>query len=212
MKVNDETEPVPDSFSRMAFFCLSESSFCLLSDDATILGFNYKEPSTIIKETISDLSQPIISYIANVNSVYSIEVDESNNMLFAGCDNDNFGQVVQFDLATGQVIKNYCQIDTSCIMSNIRLGSLLIFGGYDSSHIIVIDPVNRKILSDRVSTAVSFIHSIAFCTIDASDPKVLLFVVGKLYNYSQGKTDIFDITALLKVRANLQKQVINNEN
>ena len=203
------TQLVPDCATQMKYNAISDSSFCVLSDQVTVIGVSAKDSETIIKENIVDHSMPKVTFTANFDEVNTLAVDEVNNTLFAGSDNYGDGQVVQYDLSTGQALKNYGCVGVKVVLSSSRVGNLWMFGGFLSCKFTVIDSITRQVVNEPVKTTIKSIHSMTvFKTKEKNKfPKVLLLTFGTSPNYSKNNTDVFDITALLDMYSNLSKIV-----
>ena len=175
------------------------SSYCVLSDQATIVGVNNADRNTIVKEKITEHSVPIITYTANFKYVYTLAVDEANNVLFAGGYNGRKGLVLQYDLNTGQAIKNYGQVGIGTVVSNTRVENLLFLGGCRSHKFTVIDSVRRQVAHEPVNAAVSVLSSLAVASVQKNqqNPKLLLFTVGHLLENSNNWAGVFDITEVV---------------
>ena len=191
-------EPVPDRTMQLNLYCVSDSNNCILWDQATVVGVISTDCNTIAKQNITDHSVPVVTYTANIGQVYTLAVDEASNLLFAGNYNHGRGQVVQYDLSTGQAIKNYGQVGIGSVLSSARVDNLWLFGGF-TFKITAIDSVSRRVVHTPVATAIGDILSMTVCNAqnDRQDSKVLLYIFGEFLNYSDGRTDVFDISGLV---------------
>ena len=201
MQAQHMAELVPDRITKLDFFCFSDSSFFVFSDQATIIGVSKANKETIVKQNIRDHSQPIVAYAANIGLVATFTVVESNNTLFAGLSHHPYNEVVQYDLSTGQVVKNYGYIGFHRVLSGTRVGNLWLFRSGERHQFSVIDPVTKQIVHEPVNTAITDIFCFTTCTLHRSDPerRVLLFVAGQYPNYTDRQcSDIFDVTDIIK--------------
>ena len=191
----------PDCVTQLNYLSFGDSSFFVLSNQATIIAVSKADYKTIIKENITDHSEPVVTYTANTGRVYTLAADEANNMLFAGSSNFDDGQVVQYDLANGQAIKNYFNVGIDCVLSNFRMKNIWIWGGRGLSKFVVIDSMTRQLVGEPVTTAINNICSLKVCKVfkNKQNQKVILIIVGKFSNYSNKRTDLFDITQLLSL-------------
>ena len=192
------SELVPDRTTELEYFCLFVSSYCVLSDQATIVGVSFNERTTIIKENITDHSVPVVAYTANIGEVFTLAVDEASNVLLAGSKNSGHGQVVQYDLSTGQAIKNYGQVGIGNVLSSTRVENLWLFGGCEFK-ITAIDSVRRRVVHTPVATAFRYIYSMTVYNLKNAKQKsqVLLLVDGNRPNYSKSRFFVFDISRLV---------------
>ena len=198
---------VPECATQMDYCISTDSILCVLSNQSTVIGVSNFDQSTIIRQSITDSSEPTVTYSSNTGTVYSLAVDEPQNVLLAGgsgCDYD--GQVVQYDLSTGQVVKAFGRLGIYSVISSISVGNLWFFGGHGSSKFAVIDSVSRQVLGKPVESAISTIYSMVVWKIQekSNGPKLLLLTVGDHPNYSENRTDVFDITALVNRQSNFR--------
>ena len=84
------------------------------------------------------------------------------------------------------------------VFSGVTQGDLCCFGGYREFSFIVISVMGRRVVQAPIQTAVSTITSLELCTFgrETAEARTILVVAGKYCDYSNGRTDIFDITGL----------------
>ena len=208
------TQLVPECGTQIEYYVLTDSSFCVLSDQTTVIGVSNADKNTIVKQSVTDSSKPMVTYNANKGLVNTLGANESRNVLPAGgYDFDFDGQVVQYDLSTGQVVKAFGQVGTGIVLSSFNVNDLWCFGGDGESKVAVIDSVSRQALAKPVSSAIWTIYSMTVCKIQEENnrSKVLLFIVGKNPEYSENQTDVFDITALLTGHSDLPDKQVSFE-
>ena len=124
---------------------------------------------------------------------------------------DDYANVVKYNLTNGKVIKKFNNIGVGSVFSITRLNNLCFFGGYDSSF-TVIDNKTNKIILKSVNTAIGWICSLQICRVKGSitkKTKYILTVNGKIPNYVNNLTDLFDITKLVNNNCVFP---INNDN
>ena len=142
---------VPDCATQMKYFVLIDSSFCVLSNQSTVIGVSNADRKMIIKHSITDFSEPTVTYTADMDEVFTLGVNELQNVLFAGGSGcDSGGQLLQFDLSTGRAIKTFGQVGIDIIFSRIRVDNLWLFGDLNSSKFAVVDSVSRQVLGRRL--------------------------------------------------------------
>lgn len=199
MKAFDKAILIPEFRTKLSYYCRTDLNFCVLANQETIIGVSSIDKTKIIKECITDSSAPITTYSSNKATVNTIIADEQNSILLAGCFDTYEGQIIQYDLYSGQVTKNYGLDNIRSAISNVNLGNLIFFGGYGTEKFIVIDSATRQVVHEPVKTAKSPIYSMTiYKTRKKQANKVLLFIHGMYSSYSKEKTDIFDITKLVK--------------
>ena len=198
MQSQQAAEAVPDCASRLGYYYYLDTSFLVMSDQHTLIGVSSVDCKTIFKENVLDKSAPITLYSAGTVYVNTLAIDEPNNVLFAGSSNFGGGQVVQYDLESGRVLRNYGDVKIGRVMSSCTIKNLWVFGSYRAFKLIVIDSINRKVVHEPVATAVYNIFSMTVRNVNSgeSSPKVLLFVAGTDSTYSGNCTDVLDITGL----------------
>jgi hypothetical protein len=99
------------------------------------------------------------------------------------------GSLFQFCLSSLKVVKNYGKIGVGEIFSIDIHGDLAVIGGNNDSFVIV-NIKKREVVTKPKITAFGWIYSLRFCQVK---DKLLLIVGGKYPDYSQNKTDIFEI-------------------
>ena len=189
----------PERVTRFDYLCIFDLSFCVLADQVSVVGVGLADKSTILRENILDASALVVTYSANRDEALTVAPHEKLDSLFAGSCNRERGQVVQYRLSTGQVIKNFGPVGIGLVVSSIRFGNLIMFGG-ESHKFAAIDSVKRQVAGQPVTSAVQSVYSMAICeTAKGHDEKrILLFVCGLGANYSNDRTDVFDITGLVE--------------
>ena len=120
-------------------------------------------------------------------------------MLLTGENNNDLGRVVQYDLGTGQVAKDYGSLGIGSIISSARLGNLCFFGGGQSCGFVVVDTLTQRVVCSPVRTAVGCISSLTVWTgrSGEQDARSILVAVGWDVDYSTDRTDMFDVTDLV---------------
>ena len=190
---------VPGNLSRLEFYCITDSHYFVLSDEATFMGIYFKNKQVIIKENILKKAHPVVQYTGGESKVGTFSVNESNNTVLAGEYFNGLGRVIQYDLETGKIIRNYGSIGVDLVNSSTNFRSFWFFGGIGCYHITVIDIITREIALKIPGTAIRNALSLAIA--DTNDQrlcrKVLLVVTGSFADYTKSKTDVFDITRLI---------------
>ena len=174
----------------------------MLPDEATILGVLLEDDTVVVKESLGEKPLPSISYTAGRSTVWTLLVDQIADALLVGEENEHKGRVVQYDLASGRVTKDYGSLGVGALLASTRLGSLCFFGGVKSLGFAVVDTLRQEIVQGPVKTAVRSIDSMAAWSVNCgvSGIKAVLSVSGRKVDYSNGDTDMFDVTALSRQR------------
>ena len=110
---------------------------------------------------------------------------------------DASGTVIQYSLKQGRsylkVEKHYGNLKIGEIKSGVKYGNVMVFGG--SRHrISIIDVRLKKVVVSQFKTAIQDILSLC---VGRVKEKVVLSVSGFHSNYSEGKSDLFDIGKLI---------------
>lgn len=196
VNAQNSTVVVPDAVSQLEYRCRKDSSFDVLSDEATVVGVQLSNDKAVAKEHITIKSRPVVTYSAGRSKVYTLAVDQHANLLLAGESKD---RVVQYRLDTGDVTHDYGSLGIGAVLSSARLGKLYFFGGWKSSSFAVIDTLTQQVVQSPVTTAVHAINSLAVWTANPNtlDAKAILAVAGRSIDYSADRTDMFDVTQLV---------------
>lgn len=149
---------LPDCASKFKYICFGLSNFCILSDETTTVGVSKADGKTVLSEDISRERAPVRAYTADTGLVHAVAVDETSCRLFLSSYRNNKGQIVQFDLVTGQVLRNFDSITIGGIISIAQVGNLWLFGGNCSSKYTIINASSRKIVLNSVPTAIQCIN------------------------------------------------------
>ena len=189
----------PDAISRLEYFCNRDSSFHVLSDEATVVGVQLTDKKVVSKEHTVDKSCAVVTFSAGKSTFCTLAVHQQVNVLLAGGSENSSGCVNQYRLDTGDMIHNYGNLGIGAVVSSARLGNLCFFGGYKSSSFVVIDALTQQVVQRPVATAVGSISSLAVCTAYTNTPnaKAVLAVAGTGTNYSANRNDLFDVTQLV---------------
>ena len=190
--------------SETTFWCEYDDHFTVLSNERSILGVQYKyggKNNVILKEDILNDNPdygPQVFAILNLHNVYTVIADESTGSLLAG---DSIGNLVQYDLEDGYELKYYIFLGIGSITAVKKLGKVAVFGG--QYNCTFIDLEKRECITQKsVQTAVEGIYSVELVTFvnKFNESKVYLTACGGKPDYSQKKTDIFDVTDVFELR------------
>ena len=172
----------------------------MLSDEKTVVGVQYEhEKELVVMEDIEndDPEYKPAVFRGNTNTVNTIVVHEELNTILAG---DDDGNVIQFDLGTRTVVKDFGYLGIGGVLSSARIGHLAFFGGYDD--VAVIDIKKTAPFDVPLETALGCVYSLQICVVDGKQsnprPKVLLTVSGKDPDYSGESSDVFEASGLVE--------------
>lgn len=166
-------------------------------------------------ENIQDSSSEPTKISQFTSDIDCILVKNSLNTIMVG---DRYGRVAQykFDLKDESIklVKDYGILGIRYIYSGSIMGNLAVFGGYQSSSMVIIDIVKHQVFGKPIETAVQTIQSVQFCFV--SESQILLAVSGIYSNYSDSQTDLFDASDLLihhilKIQEYMQRRASDSE-
>ena len=200
MQTPDSGIAKPESVSDLNYFSSKScSTFYVFADEKTILGVNRIQKNILFKENIVDKSIPIVTYNQNTSQVWTIAVDEINNFLFSGEFNNYNGKVLQFDLETGRVLREYASLGIGSACSTLIYQNLCFVGGFNSNKLAVLDSISRQVAHQTIEIAIGKPSSLTICEIfpDSKDYKILLVATGNGSYYMDERTDVFDVTDLI---------------
>lgn len=190
--------------SETTFWCEYDDHFTVLSNERSIVGVQYKyggKNNLILKEDILNDHPdygPQVFAILNLHNVYSVLADEETGTLLAG---DSIGNLVQYDLEDGHELKYYIFLGIGSITAVKLLGRIAVLGG--QYNCTFIDMERRECVTQKsLLTAIEGIYSVEVITFKNkyNENKVYLTVCGGKPDYSQRKTDIFDVTDVFELR------------
>ena len=208
----------PDCTHNTSFVYPTPHSLCVLADERTVLGVNRADHTNIISVNIVDPSRPGVSYNGNSTNVYVLVANEQNDSLLAGqilaeayptlCyrwhDRTQVwrrpANLVQYSLSTGQKVRTYEIPLLPLIYSVATLRSVCFLGAAESNCFAVVDSETRQIVHGPTRTAIRDIRHMSVCPVRRSSSKsrAVLVVCGRNSDFSEGKTDVFEITELFK--------------
>lgn len=184
----------------LQYDCSSELGFRILSDQKTVIGVQRRSKLRVAKEDILDESHPVVFYKAANSPVSVLILDQSAGLLLTGEGNGSNGRVIQYDLLSGRVLRDYASLGMGAVSSGARSGNLCFFGGWGSSSFAAIDTVRQRRVLGPVRTAVQNLLSLQICTLvtDSARAKKVLVVSGDDSDYSQNSPDMLDVTNLIE--------------
>ena len=196
MEHNKKT-PVDSINTSVNYFGVNyENQFVVLDDAKHVIGIHPSNEKTLILENVENGS--MVKFISNSfkrNYIMTLVFDQDTGSLFSG---DRDGQLIQHKVditnKTCKYIKNYEKHGIGQITSCHRLLHFVFFGG-DKGKIRVLDLSSGELLQGHLETSISSIYSLQVCV--KNEREVYLAVSGSRPNYSNDKSDLFDITDFL---------------
>jgi hypothetical protein len=182
--------------SKSIFYVWLEDNFLILPDQKTVIGVDQAQTGLIMEDiTNQAMDYAPLKFGKHKGNILTLTFVEELNMLLAG---DSGNELIQYEYRNNSwnVLKNYGDLGIGPVFSSVRIGGLVILGGWGTYLLRVIDLNKMQIQGDPFKTAIKEIHSLSLCRV--SNSKVLLSVSGYSPSYSPNQSDILDITGLLK--------------
>jgi hypothetical protein len=149
----------------------------------------------VCRESISGDPKSRRIYNGNSNYVTTLILNEKQDMFFALEGNNGFGNIVQYSVSSGRVIKNFKNMLLSEIYAGALLGNWLFFGGI-TNMIGVLNIRTQELFPNYLETAIEYMYSVD--AVQSLNKKKAFLIVGGYYqDYSQTKTDLFDISTMI---------------
>lgn len=188
----------PDHLSSRSYYVFYENSFVVLPDQKTIIGVEFAgHRNTVIMEDITHRrAHSVTSIGTHGHYIYTMAYVPESRTLLVGDHVGNVYQLSKRPKACGwKLDKSYNNLGIGLVYSSVRLGHLVIFGGYNFG-IRVIDVAKRRLFSSTFKTALCFVYSMRFYV--RSRCQVVLLISGQTAVYSDSQTDVLDATRLFR--------------
>ena len=187
-------EPIKSSSSK--FGVMYENQFVVLDDAKHVIGVDPGDTTNLILKNVENGSK--VKFGGNDFSKFYISTlvyDEDTGSLYSG---DSNGQLIQYKVDTANLtfekVKDYGDLGIGWITSSHRFLHFVFFGGNDGK-IRVLDLSTGNLLSGHIDTSIKDIRSLQVCLKNLK--QIYLTVSGYESDYSNDKTDLFDITDFL---------------
>ena len=143
------------------------------------------------------------SFGNHTGTISNLLYDQTTQTLFAG---DSKGHVIQYEKSPEDesfvLAKDYGDVGVGVVLSSTRVGEFALFTG-SRGKVMAIDIKNRWRVKRSINTAFGDIMSLDVCRMP--NLKMLLSVSGRKADYSEDKSDFFDLTGLLISDPNIRK-------
>ena len=207
MEHNQRTHVKPTNVSSSGFRVKLENQFVVLDIAEHVFGVNVLISSLLILENIQNgLNLQFIERNSILNEFFSLVYDEEDMSLYSG---DRFGHLVQHKVdtlnQTCKEVKNYGDLEIGSICSSHRFINFVFFGG-DDSRIKVLDLSTGEFLPGYIQTSIKEILSLQVCV--KSPKQIYLAVSGEHSDYSEDKTDLFNLSGFLKNDPVIQRKFV----
>ena len=187
----------------------------VLSDNETILGVQYKGVYNLIKkENMNGPIESIFSYKGNEDSIYTMLLNEKTSTFLVGEDNNDNGKLLKYDLINGKIIKDYGSLGIRSIFSSTRLNNICFFSGHGCQSFTIINDYKNNVIFIPIKSAIQYNQSIEICEVKDLTNKTSIFmlvVTGNRPDYSNNKTDIFNVTSLIENQCIFPKNVCDSK-
>ena len=199
LETNDNETLSAETKSKYSYKVYYFSSIQILEDQQTIVGIaDSTWSSKIYKEDIIT-RKGFVEFDDHSSDINTVLVDESRNLLLSSEENKGNGKVMQYNLDTGHLMKEYDALDIGIVISCTQILNLCFFGG-DKGMIRIIDTETGDYLLEPIQTSIASIYHMELCLVDSENPQMVLSVDGRDHENSDAKeleTDCFNITKLL---------------
>ena len=182
----------------------------MLDDAKHVIGVEASNVEKLIIENVENGKADKFQVIQSFgNYISSLVYDKDTASLYIG---DNYGHLHQYKVTTTskscKKVRDFGDLGIEAINSSERFLNIVFFGGSDSK-IRVLDLSTGELLPGHLETSIEYIFSIQVCA--KSHDEIYLAVSGGDAEYSDEKTDLFNITGLfLKVSVILEKYFSEN--
>ena len=205
----------PDHQSKSMFYVRYDSNFTILSDEKTVVGVDYEGDSDVlILENITkyiDSSYLPIRFGEHKRLIKTILYNKKINALLVG---DTSGRVIQYDLGSSvtirpKMVKDYGMFKIRSANSSANFGNLAVIGGEGQYLFIIINMKTRQVIAKSEISAIKDVSSINLCLIN-NNSQLALTLSGKISEYTEQKTDIYDITEVYCSSNDFSKNLSQN--
>ena len=196
MNHNQKTSIRPINTSSSKFGVQFENNFIVLDDAKHIIGVDGSDASKLILENVeNEFTVKFGGSKSSLNYITTLVYDKETGFLYTG---DNHGHLHQYKVdtvsKTYEKVKDFGHLGIGRITSSHRFLHFVFFGVYNSK-IKVLNLSTGELLPGQIETSVKFIRSFQVCV--KSQDKIYLTVSGSGTDYSDDKTDLFDVSSWL---------------
>ena len=179
-----------------------EKQFVVLDDAKHVIGVDGSDLTKLIIENPQNQKADKFGWSDSFfNFIASLLYDELTGFLYSG---DTHSKLLQYKIDTAsktcQRLKDYGDLRIGKIYSCHRFLDFVFFGG-SRSKIRVLDLSTGELLPGCLETAIEYIFSLHVCV--KSHDEIYLAVSGSRPDYSEDKTDLFDVRGLFLKKPNI---------
>ena len=197
MEHYQETPVEPIKSSTSEFGVENQNHFVVLDDSKHIIGLDADDLTKMILEDVDKGSKVEFGLSTSTHDlITSLLYDEDAGSLYIG-NGDGHLRKYKLDIANQicKEVKDFGKLGIRAITSSHRFLHFVFFGGSDGK-IRVLDLLRGKLLRECFMTSIKSIISLQVSVESAQ--KIYLAVSGNKPNYSNDKTDLFDLSDFLK--------------
>lgn len=216
MEHDQKTSIQPINSSLSEFGVEYEKNFVVLNDGKHIIGIHPSDGMKLIFESVEKRKAVMFGRSDSIMKKFisTLVYEKDTESLYIG---NNDGQLSQYKVffknQTFQLVKDYGNLGIDDITSSYQFRHFVFFGGYNNK-IRVLDMSTGRLLPGFLKTSIQWIRSLQVC--EKNTEQIYLAVSGSKSDYSENKTDLFDLTGLLRkdlvISANLNSKDIENLN
>ena len=198
MKHNQETSIEPINISSSKFGVRYENQFAVLNDAKHVIGIDPNDGKNLILENIENRKADEIGWSdSSRNLISTLFYDKNTGYLYSG---DLYSRLCKFKVSTTskscERVKDFGEIGIGRISTSCRFLHFVFFGG-SNYKIRVLDLSTGDLFLEHLETSIRSIWSLQVFV--KSQDQIYLTVSGDYPDYSQDKTDLFDLTDFLQV-------------
>ena len=196
MNHNQETSIRPINASSSRFGVEYENQFFVMDDAKHVIGVDPRDARNLILENIENGKADKFGWEKNFSYLIGTLVyDKDMGSLYMGFDYDRlYKYKLDKKNKTCKRVKDFGDLGIGCISSSHRFMHFVFFGG-DQGKIRILDLSTGELLPVHLETSIGWICSLQVCV--KSKDEIYLAVSGCDNDYSNDKTDLFDLTDLL---------------
>jgi hypothetical protein len=197
---------VQSELSNNDLYCIAgNDGIALFPDQETILSVKADEKTNtqyICKENFKNQTKSKIADISSNFFVQTLFVNkEKNSLLMGGTYFSKLpGRIEEYDLSSGNLIMTYSNLPTLFILSILKIKNFC-FCGFSDYVFEILDSEKRELVYQSNETAIGVICSMELCHVfddKTGEAKYVLALAGSSPDYSNNKSDLFDITGMFK--------------
>ena len=194
-----------DLVNERVSFIVHNTSFAVLADQQTVLTLEENDDGSAKNLVRQNLRDKTVSVLASLDDDWFPETllpdEKRDTLLVTGMfDKQHKSRMELRELSSGHLLKVFAFPDVFIVVEALRVHDLVFLGCSDNI-LKVLDAVRSEIVYDSVKTAIGVDVTMDLCRVvdpQSADAKFVLALGGSMPDYSQGKTDLFDVTQLVR--------------